>query len=325
VVNIAVIGGGLTSAQVTCLLITSSPFTKIHHFTRGPLKTKHFDVDLGWVGKYRNYHLATFWSADTDEERFQMIKEARNGGSVNPEYKLILADLVKKGRVVLCEYTSITSADWDEDTKMWRVQTDNEGIDDGLLPRFDHVVYATGVEADIATVPFMKEIVDERPVEMYGGLPALTHDLEWDKECPLFVTGRLAGLRLGPGAGNLEGARQGAERIAWRVGELLEGFAKGGFEVDVDIGPDSDGRREEGSRSSERARIKNSEERKKRTRRKTRKVSIDSGYDSRRESESGDTSAGEAEVDMRRLGLGGANQFGVFMIEDDDGDESAAK
>jgi hypothetical protein len=37
-----------------------------------------------------------------------------------------------------------------------------------------------------------------------------------------FFTGWLAGLRLGTAAGNLEGARQGAERIAWKVGELLK-------------------------------------------------------------------------------------------------------
>ena len=30
-----------------------------------------------------------------------------------------------------------------------------------------------------------------------------------------------AGLQLGPGAANLEGARAGAERIAWRLQEIL--------------------------------------------------------------------------------------------------------
>ena len=44
----------------------------------------------------------------------------------------------------------------------------------------------------------------------------------WRDHVPLFVTGTLASLRLGPGAGNLEGARLGAERIAWSIGELLE-------------------------------------------------------------------------------------------------------
>lgn len=46
----------------------------------------------------------------------------------------------------------------------------------------------------------------------------------WNDEVPLFLTGGLAGLRLGPGAGNLAGARQGAERIAWKVDELLSDY-----------------------------------------------------------------------------------------------------
>lgn len=291
ITNIAVIGGGLTSAQVSALAISSGVF-KVYHFTRGPLKTKHFDVDLTWVGKYKNFHLASFWSADSDEERFEMIKTARNGGSVNPEYKSVLGDLVKKGKVVLCEYTSITEAEWDDVLKTWRIGTTpaREG-----LPRFDHVVYATGVDANMASVPMMKDIVSQRPVEMYGGMPALTHDLMWDADCPLFVTGRLAGLRLGPGAGNLEGARQGAERAAWKIGELLQKW--GDSVVDPLEDMSNLGEQDESVK-------------------KARVGSMDSGYASRRES--------DVEVDMRRLGLGGANQFGVFGLDFQSGDSDTS-
>jgi hypothetical protein len=52
----------------------------------------------------------------------------------------------------------------------------------------------------------------------------------WREDVPLFVTGRLAALRLGPGAGNLAGARSGAERIAWAIEDVL---------------PKEDGRQEE--------------------------------------------------------------------------------
>lgn len=68
--SIAVIGGGLTSAQITDLAIKQG-VTKVYHIIRGPLKVKHFDVDLSWVGKYKNFHLAAFWSADEDEERWE--------------------------------------------------------------------------------------------------------------------------------------------------------------------------------------------------------------------------------------------------------------
>ena len=39
--------------------------------------------------------------------------------------------------------------------------------------------------------------------------------LMWTEDVPLFVTGRLASLRLGPGAGDLTSARAGAEKITW--------------------------------------------------------------------------------------------------------------
>jgi hypothetical protein len=56
---------------------------------------------------------------------------------------------------------------------------------------------------------------------MLGDLPALTHDLQWDAHTPLFVGGGLAALELGPGVGNLGGAREGAERIANRLAAFL--------------------------------------------------------------------------------------------------------
>ena len=43
----------------------------------------------------------------------------------------------------------------------------------------------------------------------------------WAEDVPLFVMWRLASLRLGPGAGNLAGARVGAGRIAWRIEDVL--------------------------------------------------------------------------------------------------------
>lgn len=185
------------------------------------------------MGKYKNFHLAAFWSAESDEERWEMIREARGGGSVNPEYKGLLVELGKRGRVVLCEDTEIIGAVLQDGGK-WSLET--EPKIDGL-PLIDHVVYATGVTADITTVPFMQDLMRERQIKSVGGMPCLTHDLMWDQETPLFVTGRLAGLRLGPGAGNLEGARQGAERIAWKIGEMLRqqaGRRDSGYGSEVD-------------------------------------------------------------------------------------------
>jgi hypothetical protein len=214
--SIAVVGGGLTSAQISAAA-TSAGISKVIHLMRSSLKVKHLDLSLPWVGKYKNYHLASFWSADNDEERWEMVKEARGGGSITPEYRKILAGLIKQGRLELRECTQITGAQWDEEARVWELETQPpiEGL------RVDHVVYATGIPVDFRDIPALECLRQAATIKTVGGMPCLTNDLMWSEDMPLFFTGRLAGLRLGPAAGNLEGARQGAERIAWKIAELL--------------------------------------------------------------------------------------------------------
>lgn len=67
----------------------------------------------------------------------------------------------------------------------------------------------------------------EHPVENINGLAKITNDLMWNEQVPMFLSGGLAGLRLGPGAANLVGARQGGERIAWKIDQLLGKVGEG--------------------------------------------------------------------------------------------------
>jgi hypothetical protein len=77
---------------------------------------------LPWVGKYKNYHLATFWSADDDEERFNMVRDARGGGSITPEYKKILQSHESRKCLSTHTETQITGADWDEKSLLnWKL------------------------------------------------------------------------------------------------------------------------------------------------------------------------------------------------------------
>lgn len=239
--NVIVIGGGLSSAQVSSRL-SKEGVTKVWHLIRGNHNVKHFDLDLSWLGKYKNFELASFWTADTDEERAEMIKEARNGGSITPEFKKILMSLVAKGLLELREQTVVSSANWDENSQTWEVETKPPME----LPPIDHVIYATGLAADWNRIEFIKPLLREYPINTVGGMPCLTNDLMLHEEVPFFVTGRLAGLRIGPGAGNLDGARQGSERIAWKVTELLsEGPCQSdsGYGSDWDMGGEVDQRR----------------------------------------------------------------------------------
>lgn len=213
-----IVGGGLTSVQLADLALKRG-VTKVHLLMRGPLKVKYFDVDLDWVGKFRNFNQAAFWSADTDEERAEMIQQARNGGSVTPRYRKVLDAHVASGKVELHTHTTLESVRWEEEAMRWvdvKVSTRTP------VPPVDYIVFATGIQSDITTIPFLDTLRQQHPIEYVAGLPCLTDDLMWDDDVPLFVTGRLAGLRLGPGAPNLVGARIGAERIAWNVEDELK-------------------------------------------------------------------------------------------------------
>lgn len=84
----------------------------------------------------------------------------------------------------------------------------------------------------------MQKMMADYPLEVRDGLPTLTDDLAWRDDVPLFCAGKFAGLRLGPGAANLEGARAGAERIVLAVEKLLGDGEVGGV--------DGKGRRDSG-------------------------------------------------------------------------------
>jgi cation diffusion facilitator CzcD-associated flavoprotein CzcO len=64
--SILIVGGGLTSAQLADMAVRRGVDT-VHLVMRSGLKVKHFDVDLEWMGKYRNIEQARFWALDTDE------------------------------------------------------------------------------------------------------------------------------------------------------------------------------------------------------------------------------------------------------------------
>lgn len=226
---IAIIGGGLTAAQVAdCIL--KQGVSQVHLCMRGPWKIKPFDIDLVWMGKWRNHSKAEFWSEEDLQARLEMAKAARGGGSITPRYTKCLRDWIKKGRLVVHMYTPVTEARWDTVCEDWELNANSDSST--LLPRCQHVILATGLGSDINTMPMLSTMHTQHPIDSFGGFPALTADLMWKEEVPLFVTGKLAMLQLGPGAGNLEGARLGAERVAWGVEGVL-GYRGGDCEEEV--------------------------------------------------------------------------------------------
>ena len=150
---------------------------------------------------------------------------ARNGGSITPTYNGILKQHAQNDRVSIHRYTVITQHKYCPISQTWELVTCPPIAG---LPRMDYIYFATGTCSDVNEMPLLKKIRQKYPIETRGGLPCLTDDLMWREDVPLFLTGRLAMLRLGPGAPNLEGARLGAERIAWALDDVLGGLRKDG-------------------------------------------------------------------------------------------------
>ncbi|KAI1002813.1 hypothetical protein K3495_g5387 [Podosphaera aphanis] len=232
--SLLIVGGGLTSAQIA-KLAADRGVSKIYLTHRGALKTKHFDVDLHWLAKFKNKSMSEFFYADSDEERFEMMKAARGGGSVNPEFRNIIQMLQKLGILILKENTEVCGARRDSNGSRWIVnlRKKDESIEDIQV---DYVIYATGTPVNISSLPFIQPFLTQYPIDTVGGMPCVTDELMWKEEVPLFVTGKLGGLRLGPAAGNLEGARVGAEFIAGKIAELVSLWTKKAenFEPSID-------------------------------------------------------------------------------------------
>ncbi|KAI5284803.1 hypothetical protein KEM54_001062, partial [Ascosphaera aggregata] len=219
--DVVVIGGGLTSSQVVDNLVKKG-VTRVWYIMRSPLKVKHFDMSLKWVGKFRNYEKAIFWSADTVEEKLEMYNEARQGGSINPKIHKDIKKHITSGRVKLCTHTQVTSHSFDKQSMSWTLETDNP-IEGFPHDQIDYIYFATGMNARLDEMDFLKTMLRTYPAPMTPcGFPHLTTDLEYFPGVPLFFTGRLAALHLGPGAPNLEGARLGAERVAWALEGVWE-------------------------------------------------------------------------------------------------------
>jgi hypothetical protein len=142
---------------------------------------------------------------------------------MTPRYRKILDTHIAHGKIALHTHTTLKSVLWNSSTKTWTCEASSSDLN---LPPIDYIVFATGIQSDIRTIPFLQTIQQQHPIKYVGGLPCLNEDLMWNDDVPLFVTGRLAGLRLGPGAPNLVGARVGAERIAWNVDDVLKKIGK---------------------------------------------------------------------------------------------------
>ncbi len=204
--TVLIVGGGLTSAHLALGAIKRG--AKVLLLGRRPFKEKIFDAAPGWLGpKY----LKAFEAEADWHKRWQMIQQARDGGSFTPEAFTKLRKLSREGRIILYEQCEVTNAVWQK--THWQVQCNNMAVHDCFEhQRIDRIWLATGTQLNIASQPILGEILAQYPIETVNGLPVLDQHLRWPG-CNLFLMGPWSALQVGPVARNLFGAKLACDRI----------------------------------------------------------------------------------------------------------------
>jgi cation diffusion facilitator CzcD-associated flavoprotein CzcO len=198
--HILIIGGGLTSGHLAIGAVSLGATVTL--MTRKQLQEKIFDAEPGWLGpKYlKDFHAETDWCS-----RWQMIQQARNGGSITPEMMLQLRKASHQGKISLNESCQVSSAQYQDNH--WQVS-----CIDGSQHQFDRIWLATGTRFDATEHPLLKDVLQTSPTEIVNGLPVLDEYLRLPKS-NFFMMGGLAALQIGPVARNIGGGRMAARRI----------------------------------------------------------------------------------------------------------------
>ena len=198
--KVLIVGGGLTSGHLAIGAMSRGAEVQIS--MRRKLQEKIFDADTGWLGpKY----LKGFFAEPNFEKRFEMIQQARNGGSMTPAMVTQLRRQVHNGKLIIQENTQVVGAQWRDN--QWLVK-----FTDGEQKRFHRIWLSTGTRFDVNSEPLLKEVLQAYPMPVINGLPVLDDNLRW-RGCSLFIMGGLAALQIGPTARNLSGARMASDKM----------------------------------------------------------------------------------------------------------------
>ncbi len=198
---VTIVGGGLTAAQLA-LGAHARGAGQVHLVVRRSLRASAFDVSPGWLGP----RYLDDYERLPPAERAEAILSARDGGSLPDAALAALCRLRDHDRLVIHERTNVVAGA--------RTSCGDAMVmlDDASCIRSDRVWLATGTACTVDTCRLLDDVVTGHPCDQHLGLPDLADDLSWPGTA-LHLSGRLAGLRLGPAAGNIWGAGRAAERI----------------------------------------------------------------------------------------------------------------
>jgi len=201
--KIVVVGSGITAAQVALYAAKISP-GNVQLLIRHPLKIAEFDADPCWMGP----KCLSLFSAEKDySRRREMIKSARNKGTVTPE---VFAAVRKAERLGVLK---VVVAEVESAHKVWNNQATLLDAYNNNLCLASHVLLATGFAPGRPGGKLLEQVVAafDMPVAK-DGFPIVDRNLHWKDG--IYVTGALAELEVGPPARNILGARLAGARLA---------------------------------------------------------------------------------------------------------------
>ncbi|MGB0954557.1 MAG: FAD/NAD(P)-binding protein [Panacagrimonas sp.] len=208
--QVAVVGGGISAAQVSLRLIEQGVF--VHLVMRHRLRVHQFDSDPGWLGpKY----MRAFARSSDYEQRRAMIAQARHRGSVSDVIGSAIERAVEQGRLHLhqSEVETVTPC-----AGVLKVK-----LACGASFQAERILLATGFCDHRPGGKLVDRLVEQFELPTAGcGYPIVDRYLRWHPR--IFTAGPLAELELGPVARNIAGARRGADRL---VGFALNKAGRG--------------------------------------------------------------------------------------------------
>ncbi|MEO0395246.1 MAG: FAD/NAD(P)-binding protein [Cyanobacteria bacterium P01_A01_bin.137] len=204
--QILIIGSGLTAGHLALGAIARG--AQVIMMARRTFYEKLFDAEPGWLGpKYlKGFHAEPSW-----ENRWQMIRDARNGGSLTPAVLTKLRRLERDGKLSFYEQCEVKSANWQETA--WQVICNHPKAHNCIthLP-IDRIWLATGSTLNIHHWPLLSDVQEQYSIPTVQGLPVLDKHLKWPG-CNLFIMGGAAALQVGPVARNLFGGKLACDLI----------------------------------------------------------------------------------------------------------------
>lgn len=198
--SVAVVGGGLSAAQVALRLASSG--ASVHLLSRHPLRQHQFDSDPGWAGPK---HMRGFLATPCLKERRRVISAARHVGSLPPEVFRAMRHAIAGGEVHFLQGEP-RRVSHTEPSAGVTLEVAGERLS------VDGVMLATGFERSRPGGEMVDALIAQHALPCSDcGYPVVDRHLRWHPQ--LFVSGPLAELQIGPASRNIVGARRAAERI----------------------------------------------------------------------------------------------------------------